>query len=159
MKRGPGPKRTTPLRTDPAKARAFADRARQAAKARPQKQRGKLAPRQGPAPVRFKAKRPAGDFQCAKCPRRATSWHHLLAQQHIRSYAITLRLPDAEERAVLRVLLPDERNLLPMCDTCHMAEEHSPRVVLTAADVPPAAHAFAAELGPEWAERLRRTYP
>lgn len=172
MKQGTGPK------VDPDKVRAWQQRSRERAarnaaeKPRAPLARSALAAQVAPSgarqqqarPVRFRARRRARDFRCfrATCPRHAAHWHHWLPQELIKVFVDTLRIrDDDEERAALRELLRDERNLSPVCAGCHFTHEH-PGVDTQrfgADDVPPTAHEFAAELGPEWAERLRRMYP
>lgn len=114
----------------------------------------------------FVARRPAREETCARCstparPRRADHWHHWLPQQQIRAYVRGLRLSPESTRAMLRKLLRDERNLVALCAGCHLGHEQ-PGIDtgrrLTAEEVPHAARVFALELGPEWAERLRRLY-
>lgn len=91
---------------------------------------------------------------------QARQWHHWLPQERIRVYVDTLRIRDeSEERRTLQRLLNDRRNISPVCVGCHEQHEHSLHgVTFTAEHVPESAHVFAAELGPEWAERLRLAY-
>lgn len=165
-------KRETPLKADPAKAKAWQDRSRakaaQNAREKPRKPLARTAARERAAkpkpPVRFRAKTPARARQCERCAgqehsRGATCHHHWLAQEFIRVYVRGLRLPEDRARRLLGALLADERNLSPLCTPCHEEHEQTTVVVFTAADVPASAHEFAAELGSEWAERLRRAYP
>lgn len=106
----------------------------------------------------FKARRPARTQPCAcGCGERAAHWHHWLEQEHIRVYARGLRLPDQAHDKLLRALLRDERNLSAYAAGCHL-DTREGQTGFTAEDVPASAHQFAAELGPEWAERLRREY-
>lgn len=112
--------------------------------------------------VPFKAKRPARTQKCARCGATARQWHHALGAQHLRTYmrgeAQRRRLePDTVMREMRR-LLADERNTVPYCGVCHSAGDPLLGGGFTAADVPASAHAFAASLGPEWSERLRRAY-
>jgi hypothetical protein len=119
--------------------------------------------------VPFKARTPARRHLCARgCGRRATGYHHLLAQQHLRTYVRGLArregMAPGAVRQRLAALLRDERNLMALCQWCHMAHEHGAGPDRTrlrweeVARVAPAAEAFAGELGPEWLERLRRAY-
>lgn len=157
--------RKTGLQRSPEAAAAFQQRARGSlarSNGRPRQKRPEAQPTQPKPKVRFKARRPARKFRCSRrrCPRKADHWHHWLGQQHIKAYVRSLRLRDeVEERRRLRQLLRDPRNLGAQCDRCHMDGEHSPWKGFTAEEVPESAHEFAAELGPEWAERLRRAYP
>lgn len=112
--------------------------------------------------VPFKAKRPARTQKCARCGATAQHWHHWVGARSIRGYARSrqqwlLRDP-ALVRRFLTALLTDERNLSAFCRACHEAGDPLLGGGFTAADVPASAHAFAAELGPEWSERLRRAY-
>lgn len=174
MKRGRGPKRRTRLEVSPEKVRAFEQRGRERAVVE-RKGRQHLRPGQigagSPAPspekgrVEFRGPLLAGR-SCWACLRRDRSrpgreWHHWLPQRLLREYVRSLRLDAEQARTVLRRLLHDERNLSPVCLTCHDAHEH-PGVSnerFGRADVPASAIEFAVELGPEWAERLRRLYP
>jgi hypothetical protein len=98
---------------------------------------------------------------CAICgtTRRRREAHHLLAQEHIRTWVASLRMGDERaERNLLRRLLSDPRNGIAACPTCHQRVEGR-SVPLARSKVPPTAFAFAAELG-EWAVvRLEREYP
>lgn len=103
-------------------------------------------------------------FSCLRHDRRrpARQWHHWLGQSQIKAYVRSLRIrDDVEQRALLRRLLHDRRNISPVCADCHAASDPTQGADgnWTADCVPKSAHEFAAELGPEWAEKLRRTYP
>lgn len=173
MKRGRGPKRRTRLRADPGKVREFEARAREKTD---RKGRGALVPGQvgekpptpTPSPrgrVEFRGPLLAGRA-CVKClsrgrSARAVNWHHWVPQQQLRVYVRGLRLDEDARRGLLRRLLHDGRNISPVCGTCHDSHE-APGVGserFSADDVPSSAREFAAELGPEWVERLRRAYP
>jgi hypothetical protein len=173
MKQGEGP------RADPEKTRAWQQRSREKAAKRAQErpraplQRVRLETRAGTAGdpsvpaerpwwsrVRFRAKRAARERWCFRCgTRRGDGWHHWLPQEHIRVHVRGLRLQEDEGTRVLKALLADERNLSAACHRCHMDGEHDVVDYFTMEEVPVEAHVFAAELGPEWAERLRRMYP
>lgn len=180
MNRGSGPRR------NPGKARAWQERSRQRAIERaeratppelePGSATGKSYRRgQSRRTVEFRPAVSARRFPCERCarlaaeavaagkrPRRisdAAHWHHWLEQQHLATVVQAMRLRDdrAEFRELHR-LIHDERNLAPLCLACHGNTTTTHGAALTFADVPPAAFAFAAELGAEWLERLRRTY-
>jgi hypothetical protein len=164
-------KRSEPLRADPAKTQAWKDRSRekaaQNARQKPRKPLARSTPRAsraaGPA-VRFRAKRPARTRVCVRCAaegrrRRASVHHHWLPQSQIRAYVRSLRMRDEDaERKLLKRLLDDERNTSPFCNA-HHGSHGTTAHEFTADEVPPSAREFARELGPEWAERLRRMYP
>lgn len=102
---------------------------------------------------------------CAQCladgkSTPAAAWHHWLGQQHIRRYVDSLRIRDeGQERSVTRRLIHDERNLSPMCWSCHDLHENVANGRKFAADlVPDTAHVFAAELGPWYTARLAHDY-
>jgi hypothetical protein len=111
-------------------------------------------------PVRFKASTPAYHHDCFRCPdhqrRRAQTWHHWVAQRAIRDHCRGLRLDESAERALLRRLLNDPRNLSPCCRECHNAGEFSARYRFRQDEIPASARQFAAELGPWAVARLDR---
>lgn len=156
-----------------AKERRERDRVREAARLRSEKReavgerparptrRDVLTPRQRLARIGFKPAVSARRHRCVRCERRrADEWHHFLPQAQIKRYVLGRLRELGIERAIelLRGLLADGRNLVALCRDCHDAHEHT-SARLTAEDVPSVAHEFAAELGPEWSERLRRMYP
>lgn len=155
------------LRRDPDKLKAMQQRAREKAL---EKARATPAGRGHPVHrpegrwtkdrVEFRALRPAKSQTCSwrGCTRTAASWHHWTAQQHLRVFARSLRLPDEQERAVLRDLLRDERNLSPFCRK-HHGSHGTTSHEFAWSQVPRSAREFARELGDEWFERLRRAYP
>jgi hypothetical protein len=96
--------------------------------------------------------------------RRAAHWHHWLAHQHLRVYVRTQRLSDEDAATLLRRLLHDRRNYSPRPASNATAARRSTTVrTFTFEDVPPAAFAFAAELGPRMARaaqaHLREGWP
>jgi hypothetical protein len=112
--------------------------------------------------VKFRPRRSASNERCAACAavgvaRTAVHWHHVLPQERLRVYARSLRLPEKEHDALLRRLIHDWRNIVPMCGRCHARHDH-PTDRFAAADVPKSAWEFVAELGEEWVERLRGMY-
>lgn len=101
---------------------------------------------------------PASDHPCVVCGRRADAWHHWLEQQHIRTFVrARFRGRETRRRTYYR-LLHDRRNLSPVCVECHGVSgfDHGQRL---RAHVPRSARRFVRDLGPEWVERLARTYP
>jgi hypothetical protein len=97
--------------------------------------------------------------RCLGCTRPASTRHHVLPQQQIKRYVSALRreMP-AGQKGLLRRLLADKRNLVPMCFPCHMAHESWSKR-LTRDQIPKQAWDFARELG-EWAVvALERAYP
>jgi hypothetical protein len=116
-------------------------------------------PRQVPADATFREVVSQGPCAICGTTRRRREAHHLLAQEHIRTWVTSLRMGDEKaERAYLRRLLSDPRNGVAACPTCHQQVEGR-SVPLPRSKVPPEAFAFAAELG-EWAiVRLEREYP
>jgi hypothetical protein len=101
--------------------------------------------------------------KCAICGtrKRRREAHHVLPQQHIRTYAHSLRLPEDEERRLLRRLLTDRRNRLVLCAgplSCH-AQLEARRLLVTRHRTPASAWEFAAELGEAYVMRLERLYP
>lgn len=158
-------KRRKPLRADPEKVREFQRRAAENSQLSRRKPLGR-GERKAPGPdsraqpVRFQAKEAARRGVCFRCRvRKADHWHHWTPQQHIRVYVRGLRLPETDARRLLRRLLRDERNLSRACRSCHLASEFAPDGRFTWEDVPGSAVEFAAELGPEWSERIRILYP
>lgn len=149
-------KRDKGLRADPEKVRAFLRRSQQRARERAGERRA-AQERAGKRPVVFRSPSPARLEPCAACrQRRAAHWHHWLSQERIRAYVRSLRIrDDDEQRRLLKVLLHDRRNLSPVCVECHGTRTLEHARGLTP---PAAAFEFAAELGPEWQERLRRDY-
>jgi hypothetical protein len=115
--------------------------------------------------VPFKARTPARLERCVRCNRQARSWHHWTSQAALRAFirgeAQRRSLEPVAVRAMLRDLLRAGSNLSPCCSTCHMALEAwmCGQGGRDGWRVPDAAVAFAAELGPEWRERLVRLYP
>lgn len=108
----------------------------------------------------FKAKRPARAQTCVRCPQSrpkpATSWHHWVPQEHMRvmmrGLARVASWDPPEVARRLRAWLRDERNLSPLCTSCHMAGEAAPRPPRNAILVgyePPGATSFAREEVPE----------
>jgi hypothetical protein len=170
------------LIADPEKTKAFVERGRQQARDRAREaQDMDRARTAGIHPGRarsakpltmtlalqtpFVARRSAREECCARCstaarPRRADHWHHLLPQSQIRVFVRGLRLSPESTRALLKKLLRDERNLLALCADCHLDHEQPGATTqrLTGEEVPHEARVFALELGPEWAERLRKMY-
>lgn len=75
-------------------------------------------------------------------------------------YVRSLRLrDDDEEYAIEKRLIHDSRNLSAVCFGCHGNGSLEHAAPLRAVGPPASAFEFAAELGPEWLERLRRSYP
>lgn len=163
------------LKSDPEATRAFVQRGRERAAANARERERKPlraarvdggvkvpAKRVARPQVKFRARGRARDQVCELCagvgPHRAAQWHHWLPQQQIRVFVRGLRLVDEEHDRVLRELLRDERNLSALCVARHMDHEGGGRP-FARSDVPSSAFEFAAELGPEWLERLRRAYP
>jgi hypothetical protein len=115
--------------------------------------------------VGFSARTPASEHACAwRCGRTATTWHHWLSQRKIRDAAMVwarrVSATPRETQDRLRDLLRDERNLSPFCVWCHLSNDPGANGHgFLASHVPASAHEFAAELGPEWAERLKAAYP
>lgn len=165
LDRGSGPKRKTGLRApsrplSPSKglARVPVGVEREKAGGSPDPKRSEGLSRIPKRPrVEFRARVPANRGTCFRCARTARHWHHVLTQEQIRTFVRGLRLPPDDHDAVLRELLGDERNLVRVCVVHHVAVEDG-SVALLAEDLS-AAEGFAAELGPEWLERLRRRYP
>jgi hypothetical protein len=158
-------KRSAPLRSSAVTARAWRDRSRERALVRAREAAGRVsaARKTRLERVRFKPWDSAGDYPCERCARlgivrRAAHWHHWLAHQHLRVYVRTQRLSDEDAATLLRRLLHDRRNISATCLECHGSTTLNHGAAFTFEDVPPAAFAFAGELGPEWLERLRRTY-
>lgn len=92
------------------------------------------------------SRKPCAVCQTTNLPRDP---HHLISQQHLRSYVRSLRLPEMEARKLLRRLLSDVRGSLALCRPCHARLERR-FTLLTYEQIPIAAWAFARELGP-WA--------
>lgn len=113
--------------------------------------------------VPFKARMPARRQRCIICNRQAHSLHHWTSQHTLRIYmrgrAQAEHLTPEQTRAELRALLRDPLNLSPVCSWHHMGGDPVLGGGFRVADVPPSAWVFAAALGDEWSERLRRTYP
>jgi hypothetical protein len=109
----------------------------------------------------FRAKRPARTQKC-RCGATATVHHHWLGATYLRTYMRGVAQRDGLDpeavRRELRWLLADERNLTAYCHRCHEAGDPVLGGGFRARDVPASARMFAAGLGAEWAERLRRAY-
>lgn len=153
------------LKSDPEKTRAFHQRARAKAAAPKPKPPVDRAPtvREVIAATRFRAKAPANDHYCAACRRRrASTWQHWTTQEslrnHVRAIAKDRHYTPRVAGQVLAMLLNDERNLSPFCLPCNMGD-HSAAGNVPKVPPPPAAFEFAAELGEDMLERLRRSYP
>jgi len=83
--------------------------------------------------------------------------HHLLAQEHLRTHVAAMRLAPSQARRVLRNLISDCRNGVPLCPTCHERVENR-SLPFPRSKIPLVAWQMAAELG-EWATvRLEREY-
>lgn len=177
MKKGNG------LRRNPAANRAWQERSRAKALAREADAPASAGPSRSATAtsaldrVAFKPSIPARGFPCERCQRVARAaiaagargrdvpevrqgvhWHHWLEQQHLKTYVRTLRLLDDDAAREFRRLIHDRRNFSAVCVECHGVSGLDHGRVFTFEDVPPAAFAFAGELGGEWLERLRRTY-
>jgi hypothetical protein len=174
------------LRADPEKVRAWVQRSRDAAieRARGREGQKSTALRRQATPEEYAAvnghsgkpekkrrveaspafKRNQGP--CAMCPpllatRRRRQAHHVLSQELIRAYVRGLRLPEAQERRLLRKLLSDTRNRIWLCAGplgCHQQFEGA-MLVIPRSKVPWSAFVFAAELGDRYVARLERDYP
>jgi hypothetical protein len=161
----------TALKPDPEKVREWLRRSQQRAREAQHASQNKVredvtsAPSKAKskpkkkAPVTFKPQVSAREFKCERCRRfKGAHWHHWLPQESIKVYVRGLRLPEDAERARLRVLLHDRRNVSALCVTCH-GNTGTLGHRMTRKDVKPSAFEFARELGPEWLARLERSYP
>ena len=93
-------------------------------------------------------------WRCAVCGERQRrerlEGHHVIPQRliraHVRSLAHTLKLPDAEAVVLLRRLLWDPRNGVPVHRECHARLERRFATIVPSDE----AWDFARELGLEW---------
>jgi hypothetical protein len=163
MNRGPGPKRRTALGRTTATLRRSEGLTRGSGP--PNRQKA------AQAPVAFRASTPAARHQCATCGpwrsvtspgRTATTYHHVVPQRWIRDHVRGLHIEDeAQERRLLRRLLRDPRNLVPLCDACH-ARQENPGIhcrPVRQYHFPPGLMTFAMELGDWCVARVERLYP
>lgn len=106
--------------------------------------------------VPFKAKRPARTQRCQRCNLplsarpRAETWHHWVPQSLLRvamrGYAQHMGWSPERARKLLASWLRDERNLTPMCGSCHDDGEHTGSRCFYREEVPERAWQFARAL-------------
>jgi hypothetical protein len=152
-------KRKTPLRSRPSDRKVKDILRARAAQPKDRPQGPEKGTMEWALDAPFRARGPARTQDCKRCrKRKAHHWHHWTPQTTLRTY---MRSKSKGEdpfdiRKELGILLRDDRNLTPLCNSCHAANGIGWTTVPM--KPPESAYEFATELGDEWLVRLERAY-